>query len=186
MNTSETIKQTKHKMDQTLDTLKSELSRIRTGRASPALLETLRVDYYGTPMPINQIANISAPEPRLLVVQPWDKKSLTDIERAILKSDLGLNPANDGHLIRISIPPLSEERRRELVKFIKKLGEENKVALRNVRREANEKLKKMQKDSDITEDDLHRTQDEIQTVTDDYVKKIDDMLQRKEKEIMEF
>lgn len=186
MNTSETIKQTKHKMDQTLDALKSELSRIRTGRASPALLETLRVDYYGTPMPINQIANISAPEPRLLVVQPWDKKSLTDIERAILKSDLGLNPANDGHLIRISIPPLSEERRRELVKFIKKLGEENKVALRNVRRDANDKLKKQQKDSDITEDDLHRTQDEIQTVTDDYVKKVDELLQRKEKEIMEF
>lgn len=186
MMVNEIYQATRQKMTQTLENLKTELSHVRTGKAAPALLESVRVNYYGTMMPITQIANVSAPEPRLLVVQPWDKKFLGEIERAILKSDLGLNPANDGHLIRISIPSLSEERRRELVKFVKKMGEENKIALRNIRRDSNEKLKNAEKDSEISEDELHREQEKIQELTDENVKKIDELLTRKEKEIMEF
>jgi ribosome recycling factor len=172
------------RMQKTIDTLKKDLSRIRTGRATPALLDGLTVDYYGSPMPINQVANISIPDARLIVVQPWEKSMLGPIEKAIQASDLGLNPQSDGNLLRLPIPPLSEERRQELFKNCKKTGEESKVAIRNVRRDANEKLKKAEKDKQATQDEAKKGVDEIQKLTDKYIKLVDDTLIAKEKEIM--
>jgi len=178
-------KQSAEKMEKAIQVLKKDLASLRAGRATPALLEKVTVSYYGSEMPVNQLASISAPEPRLLVIQPWDKSVLAEIERAILKSELGLTPTNDGNVIRIAIPPLTEERRAELVKVVKKSGEESKVAIRNIRRDANEEIKKMGKNGEISEDDVRRGQDEIQKLTDRYIRKVDEVIAAKEKEIME-
>jgi ribosome recycling factor len=173
------------RMQKSLDTLKKDLARIRTGRASPALLDGLTVDYYGSPMPINQVANISIPDARLIVIQPWEKSMIGPIEKAIQASELGLNPQSDGNLLRLPIPTLSEERRSDLFKNCKKTGEESKVAIRNVRRDANEKLKKAEKDKEVTQDESKKGFDEIQKLTDKFIKNVDDVLMAKEKEIME-
>lgn len=173
------------KAKKTINIMQREFSTLRAGRATPALVNDLEVEYYGTPTPINQLAGISAPEPRLIVIQPWDKGVMKDVEKAILKSDLGLTPTNDGNVIRLAIPQLTEERRKELVKFIRKRGEESKVAVRNLRREANDKLKSAEKDGLISEDERFSSQDEVQKMTDDYVKEIDEILNAKEKEVME-
>jgi len=173
------------KMKKTLEVLRKDYSSMRAGRANPAILEKIKVDYYGALTPLNQLANISAPEPRLLTVQPWDKSLLSVIEKSILKSDLGLNPTNDGNILRIAIPQLTEERRQELVKAAKKKAEESKVGIRNIRRDANDRIKKMEKEKDITEDELKKEQEEIQKTTDKYIKEADNVLAIKEKEIME-
>jgi ribosome recycling factor len=173
------------RMQKTLEALKKDLARIRTGRASPALLDGLTVDYYGSPMPINQVANISIPDARLIVIQPWEKSMLGPIEKAIQASELGLNPQSDGNLLRLPIPALSEERRGDLFKNCKKVGEENKVAVRNVRRDANEKLKKAEKDKLVTQDESKKGLDEIQKLTDKFIKNVDEVLVAKEKEIMD-
>ncbi len=182
----EVLSETRRKMDKVLEAMARDLSRVRTGRASVALLEGIRVDCYGTSMPLPQVASLAAPEPRLLTVQPWDPTVLGDIEKAILKSDLGLNPVNDGKIIRLPIPALTTERRKELVKMIKKMEEEGKVALRNVRREANDDLKEMKKEKILSEDEVHRAQDEVQKITDEYIKKVEAQAADKEKEIMSF
>jgi ribosome recycling factor len=174
------------KMDKAIGAFDRDLARVRTGRASAALLEGINVDYYGTSMPLNQVASVAIPESRLLTIQPWDIKILGDIEKAILKSDLGLTPTNDGKIIRVNVPPLTEERRKELVKLVKKTAEECKVAIRNVRREAIERLKSQKKAKEISEDDLFRLQDEAQKVTDDHIKKVEVIVADKEKEILEF
>ncbi|MGI6097763.1 MAG: ribosome recycling factor [Dethiobacteria bacterium] len=173
------------KMKKTIEALKREFATLRAGRATPSLLDKVDVDYYGTKTPLKQLANISAPEPRLLVVQPWDKGAIADIEKAILKSDLGLTPNNDGNIIRISIPQLTEERRKELVKFVRKKTEEGRVAIRNQRRDANEQLKALEKGGKISEDDLRRAQEEVQKITDQNIKVLEEVLAEKEKEIME-
>ena len=178
-------KDVKHRMEQAVESVRAELAKLRTGKASPTILDGITVNYYGTNTPLRQVGNVSAPEPRLLVIQPWDRSLLGEIEKAILKSDLGLNPANDGIVIRIPIPSLTEERRQSLVKVGKKITEEGRVAVRNIRRDANEKLKKLEKDHKISEDDLHRSQDEMQKMTDDYIKKLDEILALKEKDILE-
>jgi ribosome recycling factor len=179
------IKDATQRMNKVLDNLEKEFSKLRTGRASTSLVEDLKVDYYGTPTPLKQIASISVPDSRSLTIQPWDRNAFGDVEKAIQKSDLGLNPINDGKIIRINIPPLTEERRKELVKLAKKYTEDARVAIRNVRRDANDKLKSMEKDKEITEDDLHKGQDDVQKLTDDKIKQADDILAEKEKEIME-
>lgn len=179
------MNQSEEKMKKSISSLKKDLTSLRAGRATPALLDNIQADYYGAPTPINQLANISTPEPRQLTIQPWDKGAMEPIEKAIQKSDLGLTPNNDGGLIRIIIPALTEERRAELKKLVKKYGEEAKVAVRNVRRDANDDLKKKQKDGDITEDDLHRHQDNVQEMTDKYIKQVDELVSEKENEIME-
>lgn len=173
------------RMEKAVAALRRELATIRAGRATPSLLDKITVDYYGSATPLNQLANISAPEPRLLVIQPWDKKTVAEIERAILKSDLGLTPSNDGTVIRLAVPQLTEERRRELVKVVRKKAEEARVAVRNVRRDVNEEIKKNEKNSVITEDELHKTQDEIQKMTDKHIEEVEKVLAAKEKEIME-
>ncbi|EMT46869.1 MULTISPECIES: ribosome recycling factor [Anoxybacillus] len=175
----------KEKMDKAVQAFSRELATVRAGRANPALLEKITVDYYGMPTPIIQLAGIQVPEARLLVIQPYDKSVLKEIEKAILASDLGLTPSNDGSVIRIAIPPLTEERRRELVKLVKKYAEEAKVAVRNIRRDANDELKKLEKNGDITEDELRGYTEDIQKLTDDHIAKIDAITKEKEKEIME-
>lgn len=177
-------KNAEERMEKAIAALKRELATLRAGRATPALLDRVQVEYYGSMTPVNQLANISTPDPRTLMIQPWDKSSLADIERAILKSDLGLTPANDGSMIRLSIPPLTEERRAELVKHTKKFGEEAKVAIRNIRRDANDDIKKLEK-TDISEDESRRHQEDIQKTTDKYIAEVDKVLVVKEKEIME-
>lgn len=174
-------------MDKAIDTLRKELSSVRTGRASPALIENVQVHVqsYGASMPINQLGSIASPDPRLLIVNPWDKTTLHDIERAIGSAGLGLNPNSDGQVIRIPIPPLTTERRQQLVKVVKKSGEECKVRVRNVRREYNELFKQMEDDKDITEDELKRLLEKVQTSTDQYVKKVDDICNTKEKEVLD-
>lgn len=183
---AEIIKEMQRKMDRALEVLGQDFARIRTGRASVALLEGIKVDAYGTAMPISQVASLAAPEPRLLTVQPWDTALMSDLEKAILRSDLGLTPSNDGKIMRIPIPPLTTERRKELVKSTKKMTEESKVALRNLRRDANEQLKDLKKDKQISEDEIFKAQDEVQKATDDYIKKLDALAAEKEKEIMSF
>ena len=186
MSLLESVKaETKERMGKSIENLKKEFSRIRTGRATPSLLEGITVDYYGSIMPINQVATITIPEARLLIIQPWEKNMLAPIEKAIQASDLGLNPQNDGNLIRLPIPALTEDRRKELYKTSKKISEESKVALRNIRRDSNEKLKKAEKDKEITQDEQKKGLDEIQKLTDDFIKNVDDLLTGKEKEIME-
>ncbi len=174
------------RMDKAIEAFKRDLSRIRTGRASPALLEGITVDYYGTSMPLNQVASVAVPESRLITIQPWDANVLPDIEKAILKSELGLNPTNDGKIIRVSVPPLTEERRKELVKLVKKMAEDCRVAIRNIRRDAIERFKSMKKDKEISEDQFFKLQDEVQKITDDHIKGADSVLEQKEKEILEF
>jgi ribosome recycling factor len=159
---------------------------VRTGRATPALLDGIRADYFGVPTPLNQMASISVPEPRQIVIQPWDPSTCGAIEKAILKSDLGLTPSSDGKLVRITVPPLTEERRKELVKVIRKMGEDSKVAVRNARRDANDLLKEYKKEGEISEDDAFRGQEQIQKVTNEFVAKVDELIEGKEKEIMEF
>jgi len=175
----------KDRMGKSIESLKREYSRLRTGRASVSLLDGIRVSYYDTPTPLNQMASLAVPEPRLIVIQPWDKTAIEDIEKAILKSELGLTPMNDGKVIRISIPPLTEERRKELVKVARKMSEENKVALRNIRRDANEMLKDLKKEKELTEDDLFRSQEEVQKATDQFISQVDELCAAKEKEILE-
>ncbi len=182
----EVYQDTKSRMGKTISALENELKRLRTGRASTSLLDGIRVNYYGTPTPLNQMATISVPESRLITIQPWDVSVIKDIEKAILKSDLGLTPSNDGKLIRIAIPPLSEQRRKELVKVVHKICEEHKVAIRNVRRDANEFIKGMKKEGEIGEDDAFRAQEQIQKITDEYIARIDALYKEKEKEILEF
>lgn len=174
----------KMRMEKAVQALRRDLASLRAGRATPSLLEKVQVEYYGTLTPINQLANVSAPEPRLLVIQPWDKSTIANIEKALQKSDLGITPNNDGDVIRITIPPLTEERRAELVKVVKKSGEEAKVSIRNVRRDANDALKKKEKSGDISEDEGRRHQEGIQQLTDQYVKEIDEAIDSKEKDIM--
>jgi ribosome recycling factor len=172
-------------MKKTIEDLHDRLSTIRTGKASVNMLNNITVDYYGTQVPINQTAGVNVPEPRMITVSPWEKNMLPIIEKALLASDLGITPSNDGTIIRLAIPELTEERRLDMVKQIKQQGEDHKVALRNIRRDANEKLKKMQKDSDISEDQEHDGLDEVQKLTDKYVAEIDEILQHKEAEVME-
>ena len=173
-------------MEKSLDSLKREFSKVRTGRASISLLDGIKVDYYGTQTPLNQIATLSVPEPRLITIQPWDATVIKEIEKAIQKSDLGLMPVNDGKLIRVSIPPLTEQRRVELVKVVKKMAENGKVSIRNHRRDFNEDLKQKKKDKEVSEDEFFKVQKEVQDITDDYIKKSDELTQAKEKEILEF
>ena len=182
----ELYQDTQDRMEKSLAALKHELNRVRTGRASLSLLDGIRVDYYGTPTPLNQMASLSIPESRLIVIQPWDTSAIKDIEKALLKSDLGLTPSSDGKVVRIAIPPLTEERRKQLVKMVYKIGEEHKVAVRNIRRDGNEMLKTLKKDGDISEDEAFKAQEEIQKFTDNFIGRIDDTVKAKEKEILEF
>lgn len=179
------IKNSEDRMKKTIASLKDDLASIRTGRASAALFDKIRVDYYGEKSPLNQVANISIPEARLIVIQPWDRAMIGEIEKAIRTSELSLNPSNDGKVIRISIPPLTEERRKELAKQAKNLAEQSRVAIRNIRRDGNEELKKAQKNSELTEDEEAKAVEELQNLTDKYIKEINHILEEKEKEIME-
>jgi len=182
----EKVKQTtEQRMKKSVQSLKEDFATIRTGRASSSLFDKIKVNYYGTPTPLNQLATISIPEARLVVIQPWDKNALSEIEKAIQKSELSLNPQNDGKVIRISIPPLTEERRKEYVKLAKNMAEKARVAVRNIRRDANEEFKKMGKNNELTEDDVKKNTDEIQELTDKYINQINELLEEKEKEIME-
>lgn len=185
MEIQELLTREEGRMDKTIEALKHEFASIRTGRASTALLDKVMVDYYGTPSPINQVANVTAPEPRLILVKPWEKSMIGPIEKAVLQSDLGLNPSNDGDTIRLAIPQLTEERRKELVKVVSKKAEEAKVAVRNIRRDANDALKKEEKAKTITEDDAKQDQDKIQKLTDKKIKVIDDLKDKKEKDVLE-
>ncbi|MGD8724064.1 MAG: ribosome recycling factor [Desulfobacterales bacterium] len=178
--------ETTDSMSKSVEALSRELKRVRTGRASLSILDGIKVDYYGTLTPLNQMATLAVPESRLITIQPWDVSVIKDIEKAILKSDLGLTPANDGKLIRISITPLTEERRKELVKVVHKMAEDYKVSVRNARRDANELIKSLKKDGDISEDDAFKSQEEVQKITDEHIKRIDECCQEKEKEILEF
>jgi ribosome recycling factor len=179
------MKEIEAKMEKTLSSLKVDLNKVRTGRASLALFDDIRIDYYGTPTPLNQIATLAVPEPRLITIQPWDTSITGEVEKAILKSEIGVTPASDGKIIRIPIPRLTEERRKDLVKVVKKMAEGAKVALRNIRREANEQLKGQEKNKKISQDQLHQWMDKVQTATDKYIEKVDSALTAKEKEILE-
>lgn len=181
----EVYQEVEHKMDRSLAALRKDLARIRTGRASLALLEGISVDYYGTTTPLHQLATLAAPESRLMTIQPWDKSQIGPIEKALQRSDLGLTPVNDGKMIRLAIPPLTAERRQNLVKQVKKMGEESKVALRNVRREGNDWLKDLEKTKEISEDDLRRGQEHMQKITDRFIGQVDEVLSAKEREILE-
>jgi ribosome recycling factor len=179
------VKEVEAKMDKTLSSLKGDFNKVRTGRASLALFDDIRVDYYGTPTPLNQMATLSVPEPRLITIQPWDTSIIGEIEKSILKSELGVTPASDGKIIRITIPRLTEERRKELVKVVKKMAEGAKVAIRNIRREANEQLKGSEKNKKISQDQLRQWMDKVQISTDKFIAKVDEVLAAKEKEILE-
>ncbi|GHU69795.1 ribosome-recycling factor [Spirochaetia bacterium] len=179
------ISASEERMKKTIASLKDGFASLRTGRASAALFDKIKVDYYGDKSPLNQVANISIPEARLIVIQPWDKALIGEIEKAIRSSELSLNPSNDGKVIRISIPPLTEERRKELVKLAKNQAEQSRVSVRNIRRDGNDELKKLLKDASITEDDETKASDELQKLTDTYINKVNQVLDEKEKEIME-
>ncbi len=183
--TKELKKQAKERMEKAVEALKKDFASIRTGRASLSLLEGITVDYYGTQTPLNQVAALSVPEPRMITIQPWEQRMIPIIEKAILQSDLGLTPSNDGKIIRINIPPLTEERRKQLVKVVKKRAEEARVSIRNIRRDLNEELKKMEKAKEISEDDLKRDLEEVQKLTNQFIEKVDEILETKEKEILE-
>ena len=186
MDIDSVLLDTEERMEKTIESLKKDFGKLRTGRASASLVDGIKADYYGTMTPISQMATVSVPDSRTITIQPWDKAGKGVIEKAILKSDLGLNPINDGRVIRISIPPLTEERRKELSKVSRKYGEEAKVGLRNIRRDANDTLKKMEKNKEITEDDLKKSIDDVQKLTDRFVEEVDKRCSAKEKEIMEF
>lgn len=181
----EVLNEARGKMDKAVEALQADLRGIRTGRASPALVDRIKVDYYGTPTPLNQLATISVPEPRLLTIRPWDASSLPAIEKAILKSDLGLTPNNDGKIIRLSVPRLNEERRQDLVKVVAKRVEEGRVAVRNIRRSAIDDLRELEKEKIISEDEMHKGRDDIQELTDQYIAQVDEVGKVKEKEILE-
>ena len=181
----EIFEDTKGHMDKLILAYSKELSKVRTSRASLAVLDGIKVDYYGVPTPLNQVASLAVPESRQIVIQPWEPKLTVDIERAIHKSELGLTPTNDGRVVRISFPPLTEERRKDLVKLVKKMAEDFKVSVRQGRREANEMLKDLEKEKEISQDDLRKHQDKVQKIHDEYIEKVDQILERKEKEIME-
>jgi ribosome recycling factor len=174
------------KMDHSIDALKKEFVRLRTGRATPALLDGIKVNCYESLMPLDQVASVSVPESRLITIKPWDQAIIKEIEKSILKSELGLTPMNDGKIIRINIPPLTEERRKELAKMAKKMAEEGKIAIRNHRRDANDMFKELKNEKNISEDEMHGAQDEVQKITDDYISKVDKVTSEKEKEILEF
>ncbi len=178
-------KDTKDRMLKTIDALKKEMQRVRTGRANASMLDSVKVDYYGTLTPLSQMASISIPESRLITVQPWDATALKEIEKGILKANIGLTPSSDGKIIRISVPPLTEDRRKEIVKMVNKTCEEFKVAIRNIRRDANEVVKGLKKDGEVSEDQQNKTLEKIQTVTDDHIKMIDAVYKEKEKEILD-
>ncbi|MBW6409745.1 ribosome recycling factor [Clostridium weizhouense] len=178
------IKNAETKMKKTISVLETDLSTMKAGRANPSMLDRIQVDYYGSMCPLSQVANISAPEPRVLMITPWEKTLLKDIEKSILKSDLGLNPSNDGSVIRLIIPELTEETRKDLVKKVKKTGEESKVAVRSIRRDANEKIKGLKKDGEISEDEIKKGEDDVQKKTDAIIKQIDNIIVAKEKEIL--
>jgi len=178
-------KNTDAKMKKSLSLLAQELAKLRTGRASPALLESIRVEYYGSQLPLNQVATISIPEPRLIIIQPWDKTALPNIEKAIFKSAIGLTPSNDGNIIRLTVPPLTSDRREELVKLTLRMAEEAKVAIRNIRRDANNEIKKLEKEKQVSEDISFKAQESVQHATDEYIKKVDEVQKDKEKEIRE-
>lgn len=178
-------KKANEKMNQTIEVFKKELASFRTGRASLGILDGIKVDYYGTLTPLNQVATLGIPDPRVITIQPWEQKMIGEIERAIMKSDLGLTPINDGKTIKLSIPPLTEERRKQLVKVVRKKAEEARVAIRNIRRDIIEEIKKGEKDKKFSEDESRRMQEEIQKITNSFIEKIDQILQQKEKEIME-
>ena len=180
----EIIKNAEEKMKKTISVLESDLSTMKAGRANPTMLDRIQVDYYGSMCPLSQVANVSAPEPRVLMITPWEKPMLKEIEKAILKSDLGLNPSNDGSIIRLAVPELTEETRKVLVKKVKKKGEEAKVAIRSIRKTANDKIKDLKKDSDFSEDQIKKAEDEIQKKTDAVVKQIDNIIAAKEKEVL--
>lgn len=182
---SNALKDAKERMEKTIQTTQSELTRIRTGRASASLLDTVRVDYYGSISPLKQVANISVPEPRLIVVQPWDRSMMGEIEKAIMKADIGITPNSDGAVIRLPVPPLTEERRKEMVKLVHQMGEDAKVAVRNIRRDVLDQLKKAQKSSQISEDEEYNAGIDVQEMTDEFVKKVDDLVKAKETEVME-
>jgi ribosome recycling factor len=182
---NEIINDMKRDMVKSVESMKQSLMKVRTGRASIGILDGIMVDYYGSPTPLNQLATLAVPEPRLITIQPWDKGALVSIEKAILKSELGLTPNNDGKVIRVPIPPLNEERRRDLVKMVKKAAEDFRIEIRNHRRDANAMLKDLEKEKEINKDDLKSSQDKVQDLTDGYIKQIDDVLAAKEKEIME-
>jgi ribosome recycling factor len=186
MTVDANLEDTKKKMKQSIETLKKELATVRTGRANPSVLDTVQVEFYGSAMPLNQLARISVPEPSCLLIQPFDKSSIKAIETAILKSDLGLNPANDGSVIRLPIPALTEERRKELTKVVHRMGEEIRTAIRNVRRDHNENIKRIEKDKSVglSEDAVRKALDQIQKITDEFIKEVDDAIQNKEAEIM--
>jgi len=172
------------RMEKTLAALKSELATIRTGRANAALLDHVRVAYYGAPVPLSQVGSISVPEPRMLVISPWEKNLLSDIEKAIQASDLGLNPSNDGEVIRLILPELNEERRKEFVKQVKQVGEKARVSIRNIRRDANDDIKKVEKDDSLSEDEVKRMQDKVQKITDHFIAEVEQIVEHKEKDIL--
>lgn len=180
-----TIKKVREQMDAAVDAMRREFATVRTGKATPALLDTVRVEAYGSKVPLNQVATVNTPEPRLIVIQPWDKSVMPAIERAIQVADLGLNPSNDGTLIRVPIPPLSEERRKDMVRLLHKMAEEGKISVRHARQEANKEIKDREHEHDISEDEARRQTEEVQQLTDEYVTKIDEMMKTKEEEIME-
>ena len=180
-----TIDEMKKQMDAAIDAMRREFASVRTGKATPALLDTVRVEAYGSKVPLNQVANVSAPEARLIVVQPYDKSIIGDIERAIMTADLGLNPSNDGNLVRVPIPPLSEERRKDMVKLLHKMAEEGRISVRHARQEANKTIKQQEHDHEISEDEARRQLDKVQEITDEFIAKIDQMMEKKETEIME-
>jgi ribosome recycling factor len=182
---SSSLNNARERMEKALETVRREFSGVRTGKASPALLETVRVEAYGSMLPVNQVGQVSAPEPRMLTVVPYDKSLIKAVERALRESDLGLNPSNDGAMIRIPLPPLTEERRREYVKLLHRYAEEGRVAVRQARQHANDDIKKRQKDGELTEDEMRRSQDQVQKLTDEYVHKVDDLLKKKEAEVLE-
>ena len=181
----EIIEETREKMEKSVDALRKELKRIRTGRASLSVFDGVRVNYYGTPTPLNQLASLSVPESRLITIQPWDASAIKEIEKAILKSNLGLTPTSDGKIIRITIPPLTEDRRKDIVKQVNKICEDYRVAVRNIRRDANEMLKGLKKDGDASEDEVKKSLDDVQKITDDHIRQIDDIFKEKEKETLE-
>nr|WP_297212745.1 ribosome recycling factor [Thermodesulfovibrio sp.] len=178
-------KKANEKMTHAVEVFKKDLSTFRTGRASLSILDNIKVDYYGSMVPLNQVATLGIPEPRMITIQPWEQRMIGEIEKAIMKSDLGLTPINDGKTIKINIPPLTEERRKQLVKVVKKRAEEARVAIRNIRRDIIEEIKKAEKDKKLSEDESRRAQDEIQKITNSFIEKIDQLLEQKEKEIME-
>ena len=180
-----TIREARERMEKAVEAMQREFSSVRTGKASPALLDTVRVEAYGSKMPLNQVATVSTPEPTLLVVQPYDKSIIGEIERGILTADLGLNPANDGNVIRVPIPPLNEERRQEYVRLLHKMAEEGRISVRHARREANDEIREKIKEHELSEDEGHRQLEEVQTLTDQYIERIEEMLQRKEKEVLQ-